>query len=110
MMYARQAVGLLIRPRPDCRFSARGNLHRVLDLAAGRPAVLARAQPSGYQIALAASRCPCIAGCEVIARSEISALPEFSKCLNNSYCHYRLYLRFTYITCPYRQLIPSHWP
>eukprot|EP00965_Chrysotila_dentata_P055989 1856440-Pleurochrysis_carterae.AAC.1 len=31
----------------DCRFSARGNMHRDLDLAARRPAVLAHAQSSG---------------------------------------------------------------
>eukprot|EP00965_Chrysotila_dentata_P215108 6188576-Pleurochrysis_carterae.AAC.1 len=30
------------------RFSARGSLHRDLDLAARCPAVLARVQPSGY--------------------------------------------------------------
>eukprot|EP00965_Chrysotila_dentata_P076293 2519835-Pleurochrysis_carterae.AAC.3 len=32
----------------DCRFSARGNLHRDLALAAGRPPVIAHAQPLGY--------------------------------------------------------------
>eukprot|EP00965_Chrysotila_dentata_P242500 6204909-Pleurochrysis_carterae.AAC.1 len=35
-----------LRHVADCRFSARGNLHRDLDLAAGRPAVLADTQSS----------------------------------------------------------------
>ena len=37
-----------LRHVADCRFSARGNLHRDLDLAARRPAVLAHTQSSGY--------------------------------------------------------------
>eukprot|EP00965_Chrysotila_dentata_P006277 204899-Pleurochrysis_carterae.AAC.1 len=37
-----------LRHVTDCRFSARGNLHRDIDLAAGSPAVLAHTQPSGY--------------------------------------------------------------
>eukprot|EP00965_Chrysotila_dentata_P177313 5855835-Pleurochrysis_carterae.AAC.1 len=37
----------------NCRFSARGNLHRDLDLSARRSAVLAHAQPSGYSAMIA---------------------------------------------------------
>eukprot|EP00965_Chrysotila_dentata_P025213 836648-Pleurochrysis_carterae.AAC.1 len=36
-----------LRHVADCRFSARGNLHRDLDLTAGRPVVLAHTQSSG---------------------------------------------------------------
>eukprot|EP00965_Chrysotila_dentata_P087910 2902603-Pleurochrysis_carterae.AAC.1 len=52
-----------LRHLADCRFSTRGNLHRDLDLAAGRPAVVAHTQSSGYKYPSAASHCPCIAGC-----------------------------------------------
>eukprot|EP00965_Chrysotila_dentata_P187681 6172287-Pleurochrysis_carterae.AAC.1 len=37
-----------LRHVADCRFSARGNLHQDLDLAAGRPAVLADTHSLGY--------------------------------------------------------------
>eukprot|EP00965_Chrysotila_dentata_P126945 4199141-Pleurochrysis_carterae.AAC.1 len=37
-----------LRHVADCRFSPRCNLHPDLDLAAGRPAVLAHTQSSGY--------------------------------------------------------------
>eukprot|EP00965_Chrysotila_dentata_P149592 4940289-Pleurochrysis_carterae.AAC.1 len=40
----RHALGHVV----DCRFSARGNLHRDLNLAASRPAVFAHPQFSGY--------------------------------------------------------------
>eukprot|EP00965_Chrysotila_dentata_P089366 2951048-Pleurochrysis_carterae.AAC.1 len=37
-----------LRHVANCRFSTRDNLHRDLDLAAGRPAVLAHTQSLGY--------------------------------------------------------------
>eukprot|EP00965_Chrysotila_dentata_P194786 6176582-Pleurochrysis_carterae.AAC.1 len=37
-----------LRHVANCRFSTRGNLRRDLDLAAGRPAILAHTQSSGY--------------------------------------------------------------
>eukprot|EP00965_Chrysotila_dentata_P222903 6193254-Pleurochrysis_carterae.AAC.3 len=59
-----------LRHVADCRFSAPGNLHRDLYLTAGRAAALARAQSLGYYDPLAALRCPCIAGCELICATE----------------------------------------
>eukprot|EP00965_Chrysotila_dentata_P261984 6214431-Pleurochrysis_carterae.AAC.4 len=52
-MYARGPMATVnahrhvLRHAVNCRFSARGNLHRDLDLTAGRPAILARAQSYG---------------------------------------------------------------
>eukprot|EP00965_Chrysotila_dentata_P074679 2467242-Pleurochrysis_carterae.AAC.1 len=63
-MFARQPLPVLtsdgraLRHVADGRFFARCNLHQSLKEAAGRPAVLARAQPSGNWLSLVASRCP----------------------------------------------------
>eukprot|EP00965_Chrysotila_dentata_P070605 2334332-Pleurochrysis_carterae.AAC.2 len=82
----------------DCRFSARGNMHRDLDLAAGSPVVLAHVQSLGYP--LAALHSPCIAGCEFVCATgevrtdAILGILFFA----HSDCQHRLYLRLTETT------------
>eukprot|EP00965_Chrysotila_dentata_P012932 426824-Pleurochrysis_carterae.AAC.1 len=87
----------VLRNVVNCRFFARGNLHRNLDLAARRPAVLAHVL-SGYQAPrIAASFCPCIAGCEfVCAPGKVRTDYEtFGVSLQNSVCPCRLSLKLT---------------